>query len=114
MPTLTFEPIVVPLRMDEHGAIRVGNTRVLLDLVIHAFKTGANPEGIVDSFDVLSLADVYAVLSCYLRNPEPIDEYLRRREEEAEALRQQIEASQPPRTTKEELLTRAKAKGRKL
>src|SRR5437016_4496271 len=97
MSVLTFEPIEVPLRMDEHGAIRVGNTRILLDLVIHRFKEGASPEGIVDSFDTLSLADVYTVLSYYLRNPVPIDEYLCRREKEADNLRREIEATQPPR-----------------
>ncbi len=111
MPTLTFEPIVVPLRTDEHGAIRVGNTRVLLDLVIHAFQTGATPEEVVDSYDGLSLADVYAVLTNYLQNPGPIDEYLRRREAEAEAVRCKIEASQAPGPTKDELLARAKVKG---
>ena len=39
MASLTFEPLLVPLREDEQGAIRVGDTRVLVDLVIHAFTT---------------------------------------------------------------------------
>ncbi len=38
MATMTFEPMTVPLREDDYGAIRVGNTRVLLDLVIHGVK----------------------------------------------------------------------------
>jgi uncharacterized protein (DUF433 family) len=110
MATLTFEPLAIPLRMDEHGAIRVGNTRVLVDLVICEFQKGATPEGIVESFDSLALADVYAVLSFYLRNPGPIDEYLRRRDKEAEAIRHKIEASQPPRTNlRATLLARLKA-----
>ncbi len=111
MASPTFEPIAVPLRVDEYGAIRVGNTRVLLDLVIHEFQHGATPEGIVDSYDTLSLPDVYAVLSYYLHNPGPIDEYLRRREEEAEAVRRKIEAAQPPRPNlRALLLARLKAK----
>jgi uncharacterized protein (DUF433 family) len=110
MANVTFEPITVPVRMDERGAIRVGNTRVLLDLVIHEFQNGASPEGIVDSYDALSLPDVYAVLSYYLRNPTPIDEYLRRREEQAGAVRCKIEASQPPRPNlRAMLLARLKA-----
>src|SRR5271157_4333605 len=56
MATMTFEPMAVPLREDEYGAIRVGNTRVLLDLVIHAFRDGASAEGIVESYDALNLA----------------------------------------------------------
>src|SRR5271166_1941498 len=63
MATMTFEPMAVPLREDEYGAIRVGNTRVLLDVVIHAFREGASAEGIVESYDALNLADVYAVIS---------------------------------------------------
>lgn len=111
MTPLTFEPIAVPLRTDEHGAIRVGNTRVLLDLVIHEFQRGASPEGIVDAYDALSLPDVYAVLSYYLRNPGPIDEYLARRDEEAGAIRRKIEAAQPPRPNlRAMLLARLKAR----
>jgi uncharacterized protein (DUF433 family) len=112
MATMTFEPMTVPLREDEYGAIRVGNTRVLLDLVIHAFREGASAEGIVESYDALNLADVYAVISYYLRHPEPIDAYLRRREQEAQVIRAKIEASQPPRPDlRAMLMTRARAKG---
>jgi uncharacterized protein (DUF433 family) len=97
MTGVTFEPVAVPLRTDEYGAIRVGNTRVLVDLVIHEFQNGATPEGIVESYEALSLPDVYAVLSYYLSNPGPLDEYLRRRDDEAKAVRRKIEAAQPPR-----------------
>jgi uncharacterized protein (DUF433 family) len=97
MPALTFDPIEVPLRIDAHGAIRVGGTRVLLDLVIHEFQNGAGPEEIVEAYDALALPDVYAVLSHYLRDPGPVDAYMRDREKEAAALREKIEASQPPR-----------------
>jgi len=112
MATMTFEPIDVPLREDEYGAIRVGNTRMLLDLVIHAFRDGASAEGIVESYVALNLADVYAIISYYLSHPEPIDAYLRRREKEAEAIRAKIEASQPPRPNlRAMLMARARAQG---
>jgi len=111
MSTLTFEPITVPLRMDEQGAIRVGDTRLLLDLVIHEFQNGATPEEIVEAYEGLALSDVYAVLSYYLRNPQPINDYVNRREEEARAIRSQIEATQPPRPNlRAILLARLKAK----
>lgn len=38
--------MVVPLRTDEHGAIRIGKTRVLLGLVIHAYYMSETPEGL--------------------------------------------------------------------
>jgi uncharacterized protein (DUF433 family) len=112
MSTVTFDPIDVPLRIDPQGAIRVGDTRVLLDLVIHEFQNGASPEEIVEAYDALALPDVYAVLSHYLRNPGPIDEYLRGREKEAEGVRRTIEASQPQRDNlRAKLIARVKGQG---
>src|ERR1700730_7428821 len=108
---MTFEPIPVPLREDEDGAIRIGDTRVLLDLVIHEFRNGATPEGLVESYDSLNLADVYTVLSHYLRHTKAIDGYLRPRDQQAQTLRAQIESSQPPRPNlRAVLMARAKAK----
>ena len=114
MTTVDFEPltVTVPLREDPPGVFRVGNTRVLLELVLHAFKCGESPEAIVRSYRSLRLADVYAVITRYLANPTPFDEYLRRCDEEAEAVRRKLEAAgMTNRVTKEELLARARAKG---
>ena len=109
--TTTFVPMAVPLREDEHGAIRVGETRVLLDLVIQEFRNGATPEEIVESYNALDLADVYAVISYYLRHPAAIDAYLSRREQEANAVREMIEASQPPRPNlRAAIMARVKAR----
>ena len=40
MTTVDFEPltVAVPLREEPPGVFRVGKSRVLLELVIHAFK----------------------------------------------------------------------------
>jgi len=92
--------------------LRVGESRVLLELVIRAFQRGMTPEGIVQSFDTLSLPAVYAVVSYYLANPGPIDEYLRHREEHAEAIRDKIESVQGPAgQVRQLIMRRAKAKG---
>src|ERR1700730_8664472 len=79
MTTLDFEPltVTVPLREDPPGVFRVGKSRVLLELVLRAFKAGATPEAIVQSYDTLNLADVYAVISRYLAAPALFEEYLR-------------------------------------
>ena len=45
VPTMT-----IPLRTDEHGAIRIGKTRVLLELVIHAYYMSETLQGIIDSY----------------------------------------------------------------
>ena len=86
------------------GVFRVGNSRVLLELVIGAFKRGETPEGIVRSYRTLQLADVYAVISRYLANPAPFEDYLRQCDEQAEAVRSEIEASQRPGPSKDELV----------
>jgi uncharacterized protein (DUF433 family) len=108
-----FEPlsVTVPLWEDPPGVLRVGKSRVLLELVIGAFKRGATPEGIVRSYRTLNLADVYAVISRYLANPEPFEDYLRQCDEQGEAVRREIEASQSPGVSKDALLSRARAKG---
>lgn len=89
--TVPFEIVSdpVPLRIDEGGAIRVGQTRVTLDTVVAAFNQGASADKIVDMFPGLDLADVYAVISYYLRRREEIDAYLQKQQELAEEFRRQ-------------------------
>lgn len=109
MPMLTIEPVAVPLRQDAEGVIRVGDSRVLLELVICAFQKGATPESIVQSYDTLKLADVYAVLAYYLTHQQEVDAYVRRCEDESDELRRRIEAAQPDQTgLRERLMRRAK------
>jgi uncharacterized protein (DUF433 family) len=83
-----------PLREDASGALRVGDSRVLVELVIRAFQDGATPETIVQRYDTLALADVYSVIAYYLRHPSEIEEYLARREVKAEEVRRRIESQQ--------------------
>ena len=87
----------VPLRSDDKGILRVGNSRVLYELVIHAYENGAPPEYITRMYDTLNLADVYAVIAYYLNHKDEIQNYLRERNVEARKLRALIEANQPPR-----------------
>ncbi|HEY7329908.1 MAG TPA: DUF433 domain-containing protein [Gemmataceae bacterium] len=113
MTTLDFEPltITVPLREEPPGVLRVGQTRVLLELVLRAFKAGATPESIVQSYDTLNLADVYAVISRYLADPAPFEVYLSQSEEAAAKTRRKIEEFQGPQgDLRSILLARAKAK----
>ena len=113
MTKLDFEPltITVPLREEPPGVLRVGKSRVLLELVLRAFKAGATPEAIVQSYDTLNLTDVYAVVTRYLADPGPFEEYLRVREAAAAETRRRIEESQGSQgNLRAVLLARAKAK----
>jgi len=104
---LTIQNDPVPLRTDENGVHRVGDSQVLLDVVIREFNNGADPESIANSYSSLELADVYGVIAYYLRHRAEIDEYLNARRQEAQQLRQEIEAKQPDRA---ELRTRLLAR----
>ncbi len=93
--SLVLERDIPPLRQDEAGAIRVGNSRVLLEVVIRAFQDGASPESIVHRYSTLPLADVYSTVGYYLRHQDAVDEYLNQREQLAESVQQRLSLIQP-------------------
>ena len=95
-----------PLQTDVNGVVRVGGTRVTLDTVVSVYQQGANAEEIVLRYDALSLADVHAAISYYLRHRAEVDAYLRERQEQAEQVRQQNEAISPSAGIRERLLAR--------
>lgn len=97
-----------PIRADQGGALRVGNSRVSLDLVVEQYENGMTPEDMVRTYDTLVLADVHAVIAYYLRHRDEVRDHLKRRKAEAEALRAKIEAERP-RVSREELLARRRA-----
>src|SRR6267142_935683 len=86
---------LAPVWMDEHSDIYAGRSHVLLDTIIEEFKAGTSPEDIASGYDTLQPADVHEVISYYLRYCDVVDAYLKRREVEAEELRQKIEVGQP-------------------
>ena len=100
----------IPIHTDEHGRLRVGHTRVLLDLVIYSFRLGHTPETITSQYPSLSLDDVYLAIGYYLRHRDEVDEYLRQQEAEAEAFREAYERDHPPKLTRAVLLERLEAK----
>jgi len=107
---LTLEARPVPLDRLPNGVLRVAGTRIGLDLVIGAYKHGQTPEQIVEAYDSLRLADVYALIAYYLDHTQQVEQYLREEDEQAEELRREMEASQPPRTVTREVLLERKAR----
>lgn len=92
--TVTLQTETPPLRQDSSGALRVGESRVLLELVIRAFQDGATPEAIVQRYPTTTLSDVYLVIGYYLRHRDEIESYLSKRESVAAEVRQRIEERQ--------------------
>ena len=95
-----------PLRTDRHGVVRVGGTRVTLDVIVHAFDAGASPEEIVQSFPTLTLPDAYATIAYLLRHREEVDAYLADQAAEAEAIRREIEERYPTAELRQRLRAR--------
>jgi uncharacterized protein (DUF433 family) len=113
MPTsdisLPLDSTPLPLRQEEGGVVRVGKSRISLDLVVEQYEHGMTPEDMARAYDTLQLADVYAAIAYYLRHRDDVQAYLKKRQEEAEALRAKIEG-ESPRVSRDELLARRNAK----
>jgi len=82
----------VPLSVGEDGTIRIADTRVTLESVVHHYQQGATAEEIVLRFPALRLADVHSCLAYYLNHQERIHEYLTRQDRRADELRERIAA----------------------
>lgn len=111
--TLILEPsTTVPLRTDADNTIRIGQTRVPLETLMHSWNSGSSPEEIVEAFPALHLDDVYAVIAYVLRHPEQIKLYL---EESAQAEKTALENLKTwfpqSETLRNKVLAGAKAKG---
>lgn len=102
----------VPLRTDSDGVIRVGRSRVTLHTLIGFYRAGESAEALHEGLPTLSLAEIYATIAYYLANRETVDDYLRELDHEAERVRREHEAQNPPQVTREVLLARLEEKRR--
>jgi uncharacterized protein (DUF433 family) len=84
-----------PLNADGSGGLRVGGTRVLLEIVIRAFQDAATAETIVQRYPSLALSDVYSTIGYYLRHVTEVDAYLVDREQQAATVQTRVTATQP-------------------
>jgi uncharacterized protein (DUF433 family) len=100
------EPL--PLRTDKDGVIRVGNTRVTMDTIVSVFRAGATPEEIILQFPTLNLADVYSVISYYLRNQKEVDLYLIQRQHISDQAKKQNRMKFASENIRERLSARQK------
>lgn len=87
------EAVILPLKTDVSGVIRVSGTRVTLHTLLSYYKNGESPEDLHDGFPTVPLSDIYAVIAYYLANRPAVDTYLKQLDDEAEQSRQQVEAN---------------------
>jgi len=82
-----------PLRVTEDGTIRISDSRVSLESIVHHYKLGASAEQIAQKFPALDLADVYAAISYFLNHEETVEEYLRQQEARGDEVQTEIESA---------------------
>jgi uncharacterized protein (DUF433 family) len=99
----------VPLITDEPGNVRISGTRVPLEVVVDAFNQGDSAEEIAAAYSSLTLPDVYAVLTYYLRHRDAVDQYVKTRRQEATALRERLKTEFGAQGIRERLLARRAA-----
>jgi uncharacterized protein (DUF433 family) len=75
------------VRVDEHGVMRIGNSRVMLDSIVGGFAQGHSPETLQQQFPALSLEEVYGAITYYLAHTDEVHTYLKQQDELWEAWR---------------------------
>lgn len=85
-------PEPVPVTRDQAGWLMVSGTRIPIDILVRAFNQGESAEAIHEENNAISLADVYAILSYYLRHRPEVDAYLDEREMLATGFPAHVEA----------------------
>ena len=71
--------------------IRIKGARVGIEFVLRDYREGASPEEIVLRYPTLSLEQVHATITYYLRHRDAVDAYLARWREQGEAAWQEQE-----------------------
>ncbi|MBW4418085.1 MAG: DUF433 domain-containing protein [Myxacorys californica WJT36-NPBG1] len=107
---ITAEPI--PLYTKD-GVVLVRGTRVPLDTVVIEFKQGATAEEIAQQYSSLELADVYAVISYYLRHESEVETYLQQQQQDAKQVREENERRFPSHGLRDCLLARRQLRNKR-
>ncbi len=102
-PAVSFVPQPPPIQADDSGVLRVGGTRVRLETIINAFKSGSAAEEILLKYPSLDLTDIYAAITYYLWCREAVEAYLEERRRIEEVVRRENETRFPPAGVRERL-----------
>ncbi len=84
------------VRTDEHGVMRLGETRIMLDSIVASYLAGDSPESIQQQYPSASLEAVYGAITYYLASREEVDQYLSRQRDLWRKAREHAEAAGSP------------------
>ncbi|HEY7021278.1 MAG TPA: DUF433 domain-containing protein [Ktedonobacterales bacterium] len=62
--------------LDGGETIRIKGHRVGIDLILERYKAGMSPEQIAEEFETITLEDIYATITYYLRHKQHLDAWL--------------------------------------
>jgi uncharacterized protein (DUF433 family) len=105
--SLATATVSAPFTTDDHGVVRIGASRVMLERVVRAFDAGASAEEIVESYPTLELGDVYATIAFILKNRPEVDTYMADSEAEAERVQRRWEERYPTSELRRRIRARA-------
>jgi len=108
--TIAVNPI--PLCVNTDGVVLVGQTRVTLETIVTLYKQGASAEGIAEQFSSLDLADIYAVVSYYLRHKDAVEAYIQEQQQRSDQIRAENERRFPVQGLRDRLLARRDSSSR--
>jgi uncharacterized protein (DUF433 family) len=77
------------------GGFFLKGTRVSLDSIVHSFREGESPEGILENFDTLTLEQVYGAITFYLANQSAVDAYLVKQQQRIREMKRHAEPLSP-------------------
>jgi len=75
------------VRVDEHGVMRIGYSRVMLVAIVAGFEQGHSPETLQQQYPALSLEEVYGAITYYLAHKDEVHTYLKQQDALWEAWR---------------------------
>jgi len=104
--SLTIHAEPIPLRVDADGIVRVGGTRLTLEVILAHYQEGASAEAIAERFPVLTPADVHSALAYYLRHRDEVDHYLSEQARQADDAIQNLGGRHQPWPDVRDRLTR--------
>jgi uncharacterized protein (DUF433 family) len=99
-------------KFGEVERIRIKGHRIAIEHVLEFYNAGASPEVIQQQhYPTLTLEEIQATITYYLRNKAKVDAYLQRGEEAAEAIYQDHLKQEPSPTAKRIRELRAQQQG---
>ena len=99
-------PDTVPLVRWENATIRVRDSRVTLDTIVHQMEMGNSVQRIHQGFPTVSVKQIKEILAWYFENKAEADEYLREQKAIGEEIRRRIVSTPEYQARRAELFRR--------